>query len=106
MKRTEKSKANSRLKSMAKGRQDNSRANGRQSNQRTATETRRSTRISTIQSKAAAIQPASPEASKNRCRCPAVAGRNDHCSEAAAQKVQKIVKDSHDDSQLSSTRTA
>ena len=68
MKRTEKSKANSRQKS---------RANGRQSNQRTATETRRSTRISTIQSKAAANQPASPEASKNRCRCPAGTGRSD-----------------------------
>ena len=101
----QKSTANSRQKSIANGRQDKSRANDRQSNQRTATETWRSSRISTIQKKAAAIQPASPEASKNRCRCPAGAGRSD-CPEAATQKVQKIVKDSHDDSQLSSTKTA
>ena len=105
MKRTEKSKANSRQKNIPNSRQK-SRANGRQSNQRTATETRRSTRISTIQSKAAANQPGSPEASKNRCRCPAGTGRSDHCSEAATPKVQKIVKDSHDDCQLSSTKTA
>ena len=102
----QKSIANSRQKSIANSRQDKNRANGRQSNQRTATKTWRSTRISTIQSKAAAIQPASPEASKNRRRCPAGAGRSDDCPEAATQKVQKIVKDSHDDSQLSSTKTA
>ena len=48
-------------KSIANGRQDKSRANGRQSNRRTATETRRGTRMNRMQSKAAAIQPASPE---------------------------------------------
>ena len=80
MKRTEKSVANSRQKSIvnsrqksiANSRQDKSIANGRQINQKTATETKRSTRINTTQSNVAAvIQPASPETSKNRCRCPA-----------------------------------
>ena len=107
MKSRQKSIANSRQKSIANGRQDKSRANGRKSNLRATSETRRSTRRitrrSTIQSKAAAIQPASRAAFKNRCRCPAGTGRSDHCSEAATRKVQKIVKDSHDDSQFSST---
>ena len=56
MKRTEKSKANSRQKSKPNGRQDKSIANGRQSNQRTTTETRRSTRRNTVWRKATASQ--------------------------------------------------
>ena len=45
----QKSTANGRQKSIANNRQDKNRANGRQSNRRTATEEKRSTRISTIQ---------------------------------------------------------
>ena len=120
MKRTEKSKANSRQKSKANsrqkskanGRQDKSRANSKQKQTKgLRTETRRSMRrSSTLLRKAAASRP----------RCPAgairaEAWRNDHdypkdrlrrrkrgvqknhpdSSEAETQKVQKIVKIPH-----------
>ena len=118
MKRTVKSKSNSRQKSTANGRQDKSRANGRQSNRRTATETKakheeKHRKVQgEAQCKARLRQPASPEASWKRCRCPAGAGRSDHDhskdrlepdrSEAAAQ-VQKIVKGCHSEEDCTMT---
>ena len=62
MKRTEKRTANSRQKSMANSRQK-SRANSRQGKKKKGYD--RETRHR------GKLQPASPEASKNRCRCPA-----------------------------------
>ena len=99
MKRTEKSKANSRQKSKANSRQSQPKDCARD-------EAKHEEKHSKVQGEAQYIarlrQPASPEASKNRCRCPAGAGRSDHdhskdrlqpdSSEAATQ-VQKIVKD-------------
>ena len=120
MKRTEKgkansrqkSKANSRQKSTANGRQDKSRANSRQSKLRPRQgEVRGETQYR------GKLQPASPGAPENRCRCPAgatraEAWRSDHdhprdrlrrgnrglqvnrpdSSGAVSQKVQKTVK--------------
>ena len=94
MKRTEKSKANSRQESKANSRQK-SKANGRQSKPKDydRDDAKYEEKHSKVQYRGK-LQPASPEASKNRCRCPTGAGRSDHCSEAATQKVQKIVMDS------------
>ena len=72
MKRTEKSTANSRQKSIANSRQDKSRANSRQGKQKGLRprqgEVRGELRGETQYRRK--LQSASPEASKDRCRCP------------------------------------
>ena len=69
MKRTEKSKANSKQKSKASSRQDKNKANGRQSEPKDC-EPRQDDLRGEAQYRGK-LQPASFEASKNRCRCPA-----------------------------------
>ena len=129
----QKSKANSRQKSMANGRQDKSRANRMQeehSQQQArqpkdcdrdeAKDVENSKVQGEAQYKAGLRQPVSPKASKNRC-CPAGTGRSDHDhakdrlhpdSLEAATQVQNNREGLsqrrrlHDDSQLSSTKTA
>ena len=99
MKRTEKSKANGRQ-------EEHSQKQAKQPKDCDRDKAKHEEKHSKVQGeaqyKARLRQPASPEASKNRCRCPAGAGRSDHdhpkdrlqpdTSEAATQ-VQKIVKD-------------
>ena len=124
MKRTEKSKANSRQKSKANSRQkskandkqDKSRANGRQEERsqhkakqlqdcdrdKAKHEEKHSKEQGEAQYNARQRQPASPEGSKNRCRCPARQGEVimtspkidfNQTAQKQQHKVQKIVKD-------------
>ena len=73
MKRTEKGRANSRQKSMANSRQVKSRANSRQSKPKDCDrdKAKYEGKYTAEEKLQQSIQPASPEASKSRCKCPA-----------------------------------